>query len=281
MLPKISLITPSYNQAQYLERTILSIIEQNYPNLEYIIMDGGSTDESIQIIQKYADKLSYWVSTKDNGQSDAIRCGFEKSTGDILAWVNSDDLLLPNSLAHVAEMFKCNPGKHFLAGGHIDIDKDNNTLWCHWPVLPSFEKLLLVGFYLGQPACFWSREIYNSVGGLDPSIQFIMDQDLFLRILKKNSSMVTNRLLACFRHHSMSKSATMEDVHQKELSNLKNFWGYSKLNEQDGIRVRLLWKLSTYIKRAPKLFKLWIRYKDIHPWLTYPMDPKEFTQQGF
>src|SRR4051794_29425295 len=106
--PKISVITPSFNQAPFLEETILSIINQDYPNLEYIVIDGGSTDKSVDIIRKYEEKITFWVSEKDNGQSEAINKGFEKATGDIVCWINSDDILLPHALIKVANFFYTN-----------------------------------------------------------------------------------------------------------------------------------------------------------------------------
>ena len=107
--PKISIITPSYNQGIFIEETILSVLDQNYPNLEYIIMDGGSTDNTVDIIKKYEDRITYWISEKDNGQSDAINKGFHKSTGDILHWLNSDDVLVPRALNMLVEYLSNNP----------------------------------------------------------------------------------------------------------------------------------------------------------------------------
>ena len=125
--PKISIVTPSYNQAEFLERTILSVLNQNYPNLEYIIIDGGSTDSSAEIIKKYERYLTYWVSEPDDGQADAINKGFAKATGDILAWLNSDDLYLPGALLKVKESFQ-NAGIAFLYGHSILVDKEDRVI---------------------------------------------------------------------------------------------------------------------------------------------------------
>ena len=122
--PKISIITPSYNQGEFLERTILSVIEQNYPNLEYIIIDGGSTDGSVDIIQKYADKLAYWISEKDNGQTHAINKGFKKATGEIVAWLNSDDELCEGALMAVASVFMEHDEADFVFGNQYSIDSN-------------------------------------------------------------------------------------------------------------------------------------------------------------
>ena len=121
--PRISIVTPSFNQGRFLERTILSVLNQNYPNLEYIVMDGGSTDESVEIIKKYENYLAYWISEKDNGQSDAIKKGFQKSTGEILAWLNSDDIYLSGALRGVAGFFRDGKGTEVVYGNRYIIDE--------------------------------------------------------------------------------------------------------------------------------------------------------------
>ncbi|GAG62509.1 unnamed protein product [marine sediment metagenome] len=126
--PRISVITPSYNQGRFLEKTILSVLNQNYPNLEYIIIDGGSTDESINIIKKYENYIDYWVSEKDRGQADALNKGFKKATGDIIGWQNSDDIYLPSVFLKIAELFKQNPKIDIIYGNRFDIDEDNNII---------------------------------------------------------------------------------------------------------------------------------------------------------
>ena len=125
---KISIVTPSYNQSQFLERTILSVLNQNYPNLEYLIIDGGSTDGSVEIIRKYEKYLAYWVSEKDNGQADAINRGFQKSTGKILAWLNSDDIYLPGTLLKVSETFNKNPEVDLIFSNIFFIDEYDNRI---------------------------------------------------------------------------------------------------------------------------------------------------------
>jgi glycosyltransferase involved in cell wall biosynthesis len=161
---KITVVTPSYNQAKYLERTILSVLNQNYINLEYIIMDGGSTDGSVEIIKKYEKHLTYWVSEKDNGQSDAIAKGFARATGDILAWLNSDDLYMQGTLHSVAQCF--NTKQCEVAYGNVIIVNSEDAVVDDrrfTPYVESISKygLLYGGFGIYQPACFWTRSIYD------------------------------------------------------------------------------------------------------------------------
>jgi len=126
--PKISVVTPSYNQAEFLERTILSVLNQNYPNLEYIIIDGGSTDGSVEIIKKYEKYLAYWVSEKDRGQAHALNKGFEKSTGDLIGWQNSDDIYLPGAFFKVAEAYKKKPNYDVYFGSVYFVDRDDKII---------------------------------------------------------------------------------------------------------------------------------------------------------
>jgi glycosyltransferase involved in cell wall biosynthesis len=273
--PRISIITPSYNQAPFLEQTIRSVLDQGYPNLEYIVMDGGSTDGSAEIIREHAGRLADWASEPDGGQADAIRRGFERSTGEILGYVNSDDLLLPGSLEHIALQFSKHPGADFLTGGHVNIDEGNRVTWCTWPVAPTLERVLLVGFYFAQPACFWRRRAYVQVGGLDPSYQFCLDLDLFLRILDQFKAISTVRLLACFRSHSQSKSNRLGHVHLAEKSRIHERWNQAALLQKYGHREYLTWRTLMVLRRAPQLLKFYFRYGHLRPWLSRNMLPEE------
>ncbi len=274
-LPRISIVTPSYNQAPFLEQTMRSILDQGYPNLEYIVMDGGSTDGSAEIIGRHAERLAHWVSAPDDGQADAIRHGFEWATGEILGWVNSDDVLLPGSLEHVALHFRRHPEADFLAGGFVSIDEQGHVTWCTWPVTPTLERLLLVGFYVGQPACFWTRRAYDRVGGIDSAFRFGMDGDLFLRILHQGKAISTTRLLACFRSHRASKSAKLQDVHQTEKARIEALWDRPASLRQHGRTVYLKWRLQMILRRGPRVLRLWVRYGHLRPWMYREMRPEE------
>ena len=171
--PKITIVTPSYNQAVFLERTILSVLNQNYPNLEYIIIDGGSTDGSIEIIKKYEKYLSYWVSEKDQGQADAINKGFQKATGDLVAWQNSDDVYLPDAFQKIAETYKKNPNYDVYFGNIFIIDSCDKLIREMRFHPFSVNHLIYYRWNLSSQAVFWKREIFNKVGYLlDYNVSF-------------------------------------------------------------------------------------------------------------
>jgi glycosyltransferase involved in cell wall biosynthesis len=219
--PSISVVTPSYNQGRFLERTILSVLNQNYPNLEYIIMDGGSVDGSVEIVRKYEEYVAHWVSEKDNGQTDAIRKGFERGTGIILAYLNSDDVYLPGTLSGVAEIFKENPSVQVLYGNEYRLNESDEIVGEGrlTPYFPSISKFGLVygGFGIYQPASFWTREIYERAGPIDPSFIHCMDNDLFVRFAFAGAKFKFAReYLAGFRIHPHSKTSTLARVAKRE-----------------------------------------------------------------
>jgi len=223
-LPKISIVTPSYNQAEFIEKTILSVLGQEYPNLEYIIIDGGSTDGSVDIIKKYENRITYWVSEPDEGQAHAIRKGFGKCTGDILAWLNSDDVYIPGAFIEVAERFKkgdCD----FVYGDELMIDSDDKVIG-ERPQLPFPGKLGLPffiygGFWIYQPASFWTRDLYERSGGIDKSYRFTMDPDLFIRFAMMNAKFEYIKVpVINFRLHESSKTCTIQEVRVKERNEL-------------------------------------------------------------
>jgi glycosyltransferase involved in cell wall biosynthesis len=228
---KISIITPSYNQAQFLEQTILSVLNQNYPNLEYIVIDGGSIDGSVDIIKKYEKYLSFWVSEKDKGQSNAINKGFKESTGEILAYLNSDDLYLPFTLSKINDYFNRNPAHKFLFGNIVIIDKNNNIQNLKKQLSYNYNSGCLLGFgkIIDQPSSFWLREILSEVGYLDELYDYCMDAEYWGRIARKYKMHHYNEYLSCFRIHFNSKTYLVNNKKndknkiEKKTLNLVNY----------------------------------------------------------
>lgn len=201
--PKITIVTPSYNQDQYLEDTIKSVVNQQYPNLEYIIIDGGSSDTSIDIIKKYENYLTYWVSEKDEGLYHALQKGFSISTGEIMAWINSDDLYHNKSLFAVAELFESLPeinwimGKNtfYTDGGLVFQFEDSQESWSKWR-LYDFNKRN----FIQQESVFWRKSLWQRAGGyIDTDLKLAADFELWLRFFRYDKLYSTNLIFAGFR----------------------------------------------------------------------------------
>lgn len=204
--PKISIITPTYNQGSYLEQTILSIIRQNYPNLEYIIIDGGSNDETVNIIRKYEKYLKFWISEKDYGQGNAINKGLHHCTGEIFNWVNSDDYLEKDSLYKIAAAFK--PGVQMVAG-RVRLFESSDTIEIVQNQFLSAKGLMywLKDVKFVQPGVWLLKDLFIGAGGIDESLHFAFDWDLYIRYLSKFPKVVyINDILVHFRYHAESKT---------------------------------------------------------------------------
>jgi glycosyltransferase involved in cell wall biosynthesis len=198
--PKISIVTPNYNQGQFLEETILSVLNQNYLNLEYIIIDGGSTDGSIDIIKKYEGQLKYWISETDTGMYDAIQKGFAKSTGEIMAWINSDDIYMPNAFKTAVHLFNKHKEMQWLTGTCCNINENslilNNGLFSNTSSL----KIKLLRKYPSQEATFWKRDLWFKAGSkLDIQFRYAGDFDLWLRFTKHEKLYSTKSIFSAFR----------------------------------------------------------------------------------
>lgn len=214
--PKISIVTPSYNQGQFLERTILSVLNQNYPNLEYIIIDGGSTDNSVEVIKKYEKYLGYWQSKKDNGQAAAIREGFAKSTCKIMAWLNSDDAYLPGTFFKVVKAFQRNPEADLIFGNIYHINEEDHRIGELRFTKFDFPTLIYEGGNLHQTGAFWTRKIYDKVGGINPRYKFCMDFDFFCGVAENGNIVFIRDYLANFRIHKKAKSSLIHQVGNQE-----------------------------------------------------------------
>ena len=210
-LPKVSIVTPSFNQAPFLEHTLRSVLEQDYPNLEYIVIDGGSTDGSLEIIQKYADQLAYWQSQPDQGQTDAINQGFDRASGEILAWLNSDDLLLPGAVNAAARALQAHPEAAMVYGDALLINAEGKTIGKFPAAQTDYRKLRRGYVHIPQQASFFRADLWQQVAPLDVSFYFAMDYDLWVRLAALAPLVYVPELWAAFRLHGAGKSIAADD----------------------------------------------------------------------
>ena len=218
---RISIVTPSYNQGRFLEATIRSVLEQNYPSLEYIVIDGGSTDGSVDIIRRYAPRLAYWVSEPDQGQADAIAKGFRRATGEILAYLNSDDTYLPGTVAQIAAAFQRNQDSDLIYGDVWIVDERDRMIGERRLTRLDDIDFLGQGNCLAQPATFWTRRIYDQVGGIDSTLYFQLDLDFYIRVARAGRMQYLRRHLANVRMHPEGKMVKAEAVRRQELALLR------------------------------------------------------------
>ena len=207
----VSIVTPSFNQAPYLEDTIRSVLEQDYPNLEYIIVDGGSTDGSLEIIRRYAHRLAWWVSEKDRGQTNAINKGFARAKGEILAWLNSDDTYQPGAVAEAVAFLWGRPEVGLVYGEANFIDENGHVIG-HFPAAQTNYRRLRRGYvHIPQQAAFFRADLWRQVGPLDPSFYFAMDYDLWVRLADLAPIQYVPRTWANFRLHTQGKTIAADE----------------------------------------------------------------------
>ena len=218
--PRIAMVTPSYNHAQYLEATIESILSQNYPNLHYHVQDGASIDGTLELLKSRGDRIS-WRSEPDNGQSHAINLGFAGADCEIMAYLNSDDMLLPGTLAYVAGYFMSHPDVDIVYGHRVFVDRDG--LEVGRAVLPPHHgKTLQYADYIPQETMFWRKRVWDKIGPIDESFHFAMDWDFILRAQAAGFKFVRlPRFLACFRIHDAQKTAATYAVGVREMGILR------------------------------------------------------------
>jgi glycosyltransferase involved in cell wall biosynthesis len=230
--PLVTIVTPSFYQAQYLEQTIQSVLSQDYPCLEYIIMDGGSTDGSVEIIRRYADRLVFWQSEQDQGQADALQQGFSRASGSIWAWLNSDDLYYPGAISQAVEYLLSHPEIGMVYGDADLIDQQGTLLGQFAARQTDYHRMLDGAVHIPQQASFIWANIWRQAGGLDDSFYFAMDYDLWVRIAKISPIQYHPAKWAAFRLHETAKSIRHDErcypemlrVRKRELGG-----GFSKL----------------------------------------------------
>ena len=262
--PKITIVTPNYNQERFLEQTIQSVINQDYPNLEYIIMDGGSTDASVSIIKKYADRLTYWTSQKDKGMYDAINKGFERASGDLMGWINSDDILAEGALTYIAKVFSTKKHIQWLMGLPTIINERSEIIWQGQDAQvfsPSFFYLhnhVRTFSFIQQESTFWTRALWEKVGGkLDVRYLLAADFDLWMQFFRYEKLYFSHRHLGTFRRRvgqqSENKEAYLNEANVSVSINKKKL----SLREKIVIfNLKSIRKIFQIFKQKRKYYKL-------------------------
>ena len=215
--PKISIVTPSFNQAQFLEETILSVINQNYPNLEYIIIDGGSTDGSVEIIKKYEKYLTYWVSEPDDGHAHALNKGFEKTTGEIMAWLNSDDKYFPWTFKTAAEIFTEYLDVNWITGYQSAIDAQGRLCDIYKTCVNVFDRIFRHKTFIQQESTFWRRSLWEKSGAhISDDYKLFIDGELWARFFQMDKLWTIDRVIGGFRFHVQNRGFTQRAELLKE-----------------------------------------------------------------
>ena len=204
-LPLVSIVTPSYNQASFLEQTIRSVLVQDYPRIEYMVIDGGSTDDSVEVIRNHADRLAYWVSKKDSGQADAINKGFSRAHGEILAWLNSDDYYLPGAISSAVKRLEENPEVVLVYGDMLAVDATGQPINILRYRQLSLEDLLCFQI-IGQPSVFFRRSAFERAGPLDVSFHFMLDHHLWIRLAQQGRILHEPQVWSAARYHPAAKN---------------------------------------------------------------------------
>ena len=217
-LPKISIVTPSYNQGSFIEETIRSVLLQGYPNLEYIIIDGGSSDNTVEIIRKYEPWLTYWISESDKGQSHAINKGFEHASGDVFGWLNSDDYFHPIGLHTLVALRKAHPLAVAWVGACQDVDINGNRLRRRFPRIGNKKEFgnWSREAWIPQPSCFFDATIFRQIAGLDENLHYVMDVDLWMRLADKGKFATTDEFVSYARMYDGIKTRQNIPMQQAE-----------------------------------------------------------------
>ena len=248
--PKVSIITPSFNQARFLDQTMLSVLQQDYPYIEYIVIDGGSSDGSQEIIQKYADRLAYWQSQKDKGQTDAINQGFARATGEILVWLNSDDILYPGAVSAAVRQLQEHPQVGMVYGDCHLINAEGKVIG-NFPAAQTDLKKLRRGYvHIPQQTAFFRADLWRKVAPLDDSFYFAMDYDLWTRLAAQAPLLYVPETWAAFRLHEGAKSIAADDRCWPEML---------RVHYRDGGKKISLLTLKHTIRKIVQPLWIWLR----------------------
>lgn len=268
IFPRITIVTPSYNQGQFLEDTIKSVVGQSYPAFEYFVIDGGSEDNSVEILKRYEDYIDYWVSAKDRGQSHAINKGFTRASGDFISWLNSDDMLLPAALGHIAEYVQTHPRVDVIMGGLLIGQADGTVSDCFVPP-PAYSWCAKRGIFdLFQPSTFIRRTTLLQVGLLREDLHCRMDADLLTRLAEQGSVWgYISRPLSFLRRHPGCKGNAWEEQYQAERDLLQSESPYAEWQAKLAMIVRKIHKgfrgiyfknwLATRSYRGQTMSEIW------------------------
>lgn len=237
--PRLTIITPSFNQASFLERTIQSVLSQGYPDLEYIIVDGGSTDGSVDIIRKYERYLAWWVSEPDRGQVHALNKGLERATGVWVGWQNSDDIYLPGALATVAKLQTQLPEKvGVITGAMLMVDANDQPLRELRYVTPTLRSLCAEGMVIANQSAWWRRGLHATVGFLDEQYDCSFDYDWFLRLLHCTRALYVDEVLGALRLHDDTKTSNLSSRFVQQNEAILERWGSPSLFERRFYQLR-------------------------------------------
>ena len=249
-LPRITVVTPSYNQGRFLEQTIRSVLDQGYPNLEYMICDGGSTDESVDVIKKYENRLAFWSTGKDKGQTDAINKGMRRATGDLLTYINSDDILYPGSMMAAARAFRS--GHEWMTGWAMFLEPDGGE----WPQLPEMFGSRTDWFHsnpISQQGCFWSARLTRELGPFRQDMHYAFYYEFWLRIIFKAGVMphLIRKCMGGYRLHEASKTVSQYEKFIVEFKALRaEYWNCLTRDEQQKVTAR---RERNEFEQAPRI----------------------------